>query len=53
MEVESNIIQTGQRASLSTEIDQLRFYWQEIRVHNRDTMNEAGEVMLNEQKKIT
>lgn len=52
MEVESNIIQTGQRASLSTEIDQLRFYWQEIRVHNRDTMNEAGEVMLNEQKKL-
>lgn len=52
MEVESNIIQTGQRASLSTELDQLRFNWQEIRVHNRDTMNGAGEEMLRDQKEL-
>ncbi|MDD9176129.1 methyl-accepting chemotaxis protein [Aliivibrio finisterrensis] len=47
--VENNIIQTGQRATLSSEIEQLRFYWQEIRVHNRDTMSEAGDEMLKAQ----
>lgn len=50
--VENNIILTGQRASLSAEIDQLRFYWQEIRVVNRDTMAETGQEMLNYQKKL-
>ncbi|MBD1570427.1 MULTISPECIES: methyl-accepting chemotaxis protein [Aliivibrio] len=50
--VENNIIQTGQRATLSAEIDQLRFYWQEIRVLNRDTMAETGQEMLNYQKKL-
>lgn len=52
MEVESNIIQTGQRASLSTELAQLRVYWQEIRIHNRVTINKAGEEMLKAQKDL-
>ncbi|RYU64908.1 methyl-accepting chemotaxis protein [Aliivibrio finisterrensis] len=49
MIVENNIMQTGQRAALSSEIEELRFYWQEIRVHNRDTMAEAGDEMLKAQ----
>ncbi len=51
-EVENNIIQTGERAELGSEIMQLRHNWQEIRVKNRDTMSENGQAMQEQQKEL-
>ncbi|MGR6861312.1 methyl-accepting chemotaxis protein [Aliivibrio salmonicida] len=51
-EVESNIIQTTERTALGYEIMQLRHYWQEIRIKNRDTMSGNGQGMLDAKKDL-
>ena len=51
-EVESNIMQTAERTALGHEIMQLRYFWQEIRVQNRDTMSENGQEMLDAQQNL-
>ncbi|MFA1560196.1 hypothetical protein [Aliivibrio fischeri] len=51
-EVENNIIQTAERAQFGSEIMQLRFNWQELRVKNRDTMSESGQAMLEQEKEL-
>ncbi|MDD9197497.1 methyl-accepting chemotaxis protein [Aliivibrio sp. S3MY1] len=51
-EVKNNIIQTGERAALGSEIMQLRYNWQEIRVANRDTMSENGQAMQEQHKEL-
>lgn len=51
-EVESNIMQTAERTALGHEIMQLRYFWQEVRVQNRDTMSETGQAMLDAQQNL-